>query len=47
MTPESIHGKFLPDGLRLLLPPIELVVSEELEEDPVIVVLREAATRTT
>jgi hypothetical protein len=44
MTPESINGSFIPVELRLVpLPSLELVVSEELEEDPVLVALRKAA----
>ena len=43
MTPESIHGSLLPNDLELLLPPLELVVREDLEGDPVLVALREAA----
>jgi hypothetical protein len=43
MTPESIEGRLLPDEIELLLPPLELVVREDLEGDPVLVALREAA----
>jgi hypothetical protein len=43
MTPESILGTLVPHEVSLLLPRLELVVSEELDQDPVVVALREGA----
>jgi hypothetical protein len=43
MTPESIPGLVILDEASLLLPRLELVVSEELDRDPVVVALHEAA----
>ena len=43
MTPESIPGVLVPNEVSLLVPRLELVVNEQLDQDPVIVALREAA----
>jgi hypothetical protein len=43
MTPESIPGTLVPHEVSLLLPRLALVVDEQLELDPVVVALRNAA----
>jgi hypothetical protein len=43
MTPESIPGRLVPPEVSQLLPPLELVVDEKLDRDPVLVALRKAA----